>query len=311
MAVVEIKMSSSRQWSILTVALTVLGYGLLSAGEKPAAPQDASDRQADREAIRATVKSFVEAFEKGDSAKAATFLTEGAEMIPEDATPIRGRKALQDAITAAFAKSPGHKIALEQAALRFTSSVTATEDGIMKTTIRAQAPISQRYSLQFVKEDGKWNISSIREWAQDSDALRDLEWLVGSWEAKNKDAEIKTSYEWLGKKAFIRGNIMMRQKDRTVSAMQIIGLDPSSGELHIWIFEADGGFAQGVCTRDGDTWAFETKGVLADGGALGAKNLLHRVNNDTMTWQPVNLRFGHNQVSDLPPLKVTRVKASR
>ncbi len=311
MAMLEINMSSSRQWIILTVALSVLGYGLLSAGEKPLAPQDANDRQADRDAIRATVKSFVEAFEKGDSAKAATFLTEGAELIADEAPPIRGRKALQDAITGAFAKSPGHKITLEKAALRFTSSVTATEDGIMKTTIRAQAPISQRYTLQFVKEDGKWNISSIREWTQDNDALRDLEWLIGSWEAKSKEAEIKTTYEWLGNKTYLRGNIMMRQKDRTVSAMQIIGLDPATGELHIWIFEADGGFAQGLCTRDGDTWAFETRGVLADGGALGAKNLLHRVNNDSFTWQPVNLRFGHDQVSDLPPLKVTRMKANR
>lgn len=309
-------MNSSKPWIIITVTLAILGFGLLSAGEKPVVPQDAppkveTDRQADREAIRTTIKSFVEAFEKGENAKAASFLTEGAELIPDDAPPIRGRKALQDAITASFAKSPGHKIALEQSSLRFTSSVTAIEDGIMKTTVRAQAPISQRYSLQLVKEDGKWVISTIREWAHDEDSLNDLEWLIGSWQAKSNDAEIKTSYEWLGNKAFIRGNIMMRQKDRSVSAMQIIGLDPSSGELHIWIFEADGGFAQGTCTRDGDTWAFETKGVLANGGALGAKNLLHRVNNDTMTWQPVNLRFGQEQVSDLPPMKVTRVKASR
>lgn len=309
-------MSSSKQWIVITVVLAILGYGLLYAGNQPVVPQDTprkegADRQADREAIRVTLKSFVEAFEKGESAKAVSFLTEGAELIPDDVPPIRGRKALQDAISAHFAKSPGHKITLEQESLRFTSSVTAIEDGIMKTTIRAQAPMSQRYSLQFVKEDGKWVISTIREWAQDTDVLRDLEWLIGSWQAKSNDAEIKTTYEWLGNKAFIRGNIMMRQKDRSVSAMQIIGLDPATGDLHIWIFEADGGFAQGFCTRDGDTWAFETKGVLADGGTLGAKNLLHRVNNDTITWQPVNLRYGQEQLSDLPPMKVIRVKTTR
>lgn len=309
-------MISGKKWMISGMVLAIFGYGLLCAGDQPVAPQDTprkeeTDRPTDREAIRATVKSFVEAFEKGESTKAVSFLTEGAELIPDDAPPIRGRKALQEAIASIFAKSPGHKIALEQASLRFTSSVTAIEDGIMKTTVRAQAPISQRYTLQYVKEDGKWVISSIREWAHDEGRFNDLEWLIGSWQGKSNDAEIKTSYEWLGNKAFIRGNIVMRQKDRSVSAMQIIGLDPSSGELHIWIFESDGGYAQGTCTRDGDTWAFETKGVLADGGALGARNLLHRVNNDTITWQPVNLRFGNEQVSDLPPIKVTRVKASR
>lgn len=302
---------STRQWMFLTLIFTFLGDGLLSAGEKPVFSQDSPDRQADRDAIRTTIKSFVEAFEKGESSKAGLLLTEGAELIPDEVPPIRGRKAVQDAISAAFAKSPGHKIRLEQASLRFTSSVTAIEEGIMKTTVRSQAPISQRYSLQLVKEEGKWNISSIREWAHEEGGLQDLDWLIGSWQGSSKDTDIKTNYEWLGNKAFIRGTISMRQKDRIVSAMQIIGLDPSSGDLHIWIFEADGGFAQGHCTRDGDTWAFETKGLLSDGGPLGARNLLHRVNNDTITWQPVNLRVGHKQVSDLPPIKVTRIKPSR
>ena len=141
--------------------------------------------------------------------------------------------------------------------------------------------------------------------------LLDLGWLIGSWQAKQAEAEIQTTYEWLGNKAFIRGNITMRQKDIALSAMQLIGTDPRTGELTIWVFESDGGVAQGTCTRDGNTWIFETSGLTADGGELGATNLLVRVNNDIITWQPINLTVGDDDIGDLPPVKVTRVKATK
>jgi len=75
------------------------------------------------------------------------------------------------------------------------------------------------------------------------------------------------------------------------------------------MFESDGGFAEGTVTREGDSWVFETMGTLVDGGVLSSKNILVRVNDDTMTWQPVQLTMGDEQLADLPPIKVTRVKA--
>ena len=92
--------------------------------------------------------------------------------------------------------------------------------------------------------------------------------------------------------------------------MQLIGVDPQTGELAIWLFESDGGVAQGTCTRDGKAWVFETQGLTADGGELAAKNILVRVNNDTITWQPVNLVLDDEEIGNLPPVKVTRVKAT-
>ena len=161
-----------------------------------------------------------------------------------------------------------------------------------------------------MREDGKWLLAGIREWpsADEGTELRDLEWLIGSWQAKRADVEVHTTYEWLGNKAFIRGHISVREKDRSVSAMQLVGIDPQTGELAIWVFESDGGVAQGTCTRDGKAWVFETKGLTADGGELGVKYILVRVNNDTITWQPVNLTIDDEEIGDLPPVKVTRVK---
>src|SRR5262245_5310687 len=87
----------------------ILTIGWLYADDnspgRAAKKQASEDRQADRDAIRSTVKSFSDAFVQGDGEKAGAFLTEGAELIPDNAPPVRGRKAIQDAITKHLAKS--------------------------------------------------------------------------------------------------------------------------------------------------------------------------------------------------------------
>jgi len=73
------------------------------------------------------------------------------------------------------------------------------------------------------------------------------------------------------------------------------------------VFESDGGVATGTCTRDGDTWVFQTAGTSATGGAMSAMNLLARINDDTMTWQPINITLDDLHLGNMPPVKVTRV----
>lgn len=292
--------------TLFVAAIVVIGCTVMSA-----APNEEKDREADRAAIRKATQEFVAAFENGNSEEAAAHLTAGAELIPDDAPGIRGREAIQKACAEHFKRNPQQKITLEPESLRFTSRDTAIEEGLMKTSVEKGAPKTQRYNLLHVREDGKWLLGAIREWASEGTELLDLEWLIGSWQANRTDVEVQTTYEWLGNKAFIRGNITMRQKDRKVSAMQLIGTDPRTGDLTIWTFESDGGVAQGTCTRDGNTWIFETKGLTADGEELGATNILARVNNDTITWQPINLTLDGEETGNLPPVKVTRVKATK
>ncbi len=88
----------------------------------------------------------------------------------------------------------------------------------------------------------------------------------------------------------------------------MIGTDPNTGELRTWTFEFDGGFGEGTCTRDGKKWVFETATALSDGSVLEAMNILVQIDQDTFTWQPVNLTVDGEQFGNLPPVKVTRVK---
>jgi hypothetical protein len=148
----------------------------------------------------------------------------------------------------------------------------------------------------------------VREWPEEGITLQEIAWLIGSWKARTKNGEVRTTYSWgLGKK-FIQVKFTIKDKDRTVTGMQIIGKDPRSDQLRSWVFEDEGGFGDAVWTMDGKRWVLEAAGVQADGSELSATNILTRLDKDTFTWQSVDRTVDGEEVPDLPPIKVTRVK---
>jgi hypothetical protein len=88
----------------------------------------------------------------------------------------------------------------------------------------------------------------------------------------------------------------------------MIGKDSSTGQLRSWTFDRGGSFADATWSRDGQKWVQESAGVLEDGSVLTAKNILTRLDNDSFTFQSVDRSVGGEDVSDIPPIRVTRVK---
>src|SRR5262245_48655793 len=88
--------------------LAVLAAGFLAAQERAAGQPkiDKDAHAADRAAIRKTMRSFAEAFQKGDAAAAAAYLTSGAELVPDEGVPVLGRDAIQKAFAEHFGKKP-------------------------------------------------------------------------------------------------------------------------------------------------------------------------------------------------------------
>ncbi len=148
----------------------------------------------------------------------------------------------------------------------------------------------------------------LREWSDDGDSLRDLDWLIGTWEAKSEEAEVRTTYEWDAKKNSIRGRITIKGKDRTVLATQILLKDPRDGELRSWLFDDDGSFGDGFWTRDGKRWVIKATGVDTDGSEVTATNILTPVDKDTFIWQSTERTLDGEELENFPPVKVKRVK---
>jgi hypothetical protein len=75
--------------------------------------------------------------------------------------------------------------------------------------------------------------------------------------------------------------------------------------------ESDGGFGDGIWTRDGKQWTVDFEGVTPDGKKLAANVIYVRVDANTFTWQSVEQTVDGQPIANTQPIKVTRQKAGR
>jgi hypothetical protein len=144
------------------------------------------------------------------------------------------------------------------------------------------------------------------------DSLKDLDWLIGTWKMDTKDRDATTTYEWDDSKKFIRGKFSVQQNGKvTESGTQMIGKDNADGGIRSWVFQSDGGFGDGLWTRDGKKWMVDFEGSTADGKKLAATVVYVRVDADTFTWQSVQQTVDGQPIADSQPLRVTKQKSAR
>ncbi len=293
--------------------LGVAGHDGPGKAEKGPASKE-EDRAADREAIRKTLRQFLKALGKGDAEAVAAFWTETGEYVDEDGDIIRGRKALAAEYRKFFAKNRGVKATGKAEALRFLGGDTAIAEGVFSRAATADlAGTSTRFTMLLAREKGQWRLAQLREEERrETVRLDDVKWLIGDWVAKTGDREVKTTYSWDDKKAFIRGRFVIREKGKEVlSGRQVLGRDAANGVLRSWVFESEGGFGSGTWKRDGKNWVIESEGTQADGTTTSSVNLLTPVDDDTFTWQSQDRAAGRDTEPDTVPVKVTRVKKGK
>jgi len=302
--------------AVLAIILMSQGH---SAGQNATGPGQAqpaavagpkeTKRAADEAAIRKATADFIKVVEQGDAKAVAAAWTTDGEYIDDDGTTIRGRAAIEKAYAEAFAKNKRVKLEVTIESIRFPSKDTAIEEGYAKSyRANSEHPTASRYSVLHVREGGRWLMAVLREWPDEGVSLRDLDWLIGTWEAKSDEAQVRTTYAWDANKNSIRCQITIKGKGRNVTATQILLKDPRTGQLRSWMFDDDGGFGDGAWTRDGKRWVIEAAGVQADGGELTATNILTPVDHNTFIWQSTERTLDGEELPNIPPTKVTRVK---
>src|SRR5437868_1204850 len=194
-----------------------------AAGQPQSSPQKAAaaeERQPDQTAVRKALDGFVAAFRKGDAKAVAACWTAEGEYTSDDGTTFRGRAALEKAYSEFFAKSPGNALEVEVDAVRFPSRDNAVVEGHFKLRkAKGTELVVSRCSFLYAREDGKWLIAIAREWPGDGLSVRDLEWLIGTWEAKRNGTAVSTRYEWTANKSFIRCRFSITKDGETDTGM--------------------------------------------------------------------------------------------
>ncbi|QDU21986.1 YybH family protein [Urbifossiella limnaea] len=285
-----------------------------AAAAQPAAvsaAQPAADRPADQGGVKAAVASLAASFGKGDAKAVAALFTAEGEYADDDGTTVRGRAALEKDYAEFFTKNPGATVEVEIDAVRFPSRDTAVVDAHFKVRRAKGELVVSRGSILYAREDGKWLVAILREWGGDGLSLRDLEFLIGTWETKQPGTTVTTRYEWTANKSFIRCHFSVAHDGKSVGGVQMIGRDPGTNTLRVWTFEDNGGVGDIEVTRDGKKWVFAARGTTADGHVLTATNLLTPIDADSFLWHPVQRALDGEALPDLVPVKVTRVKAKQ
>jgi uncharacterized protein (TIGR02246 family) len=304
--------------SVLVGALAVTGVtvSLLRSPAREADEPAGKEKEPETDAlaeVRKASAEYVKAFNRGDAKAIARGWTPKGEYTGPDGGTLKGRAAIEKAYAEFFKETPKAKLESRIETLRLLGRVTAMEEGTLRLTKPdSDQPETTRYSAILVREGGKWLVASVHEYDLEPSerlSLDELNWLVGEWVAKSGAMELKASYEWDKNKKFLLCQFTLTEKGKTVTAgRQRIGKDPASGSLRAWVFESAGGFGESSWVRDGKRWVIEAAGTLPDGTETTAVNLIIPLGPDSFSFQSVNRTLGEDELADLPPIKVTRVK---
>jgi uncharacterized protein (TIGR02246 family) len=296
------------------LALLISGVGFMTAQDKTA--QD-PNREADRMAINKLIKESIDAFNNRDAAALVAHWTAEGEYIRNDGTPIIGRAAIEKGYAEYFKTlktKPSVQVQVD--GLRFLSADSAvSEVTLRQKNDEGEVVASSWRDTLLVREGGQWKVAMVREWDRDTSldaSLKELAWLIGTWQATTKDREVTITYEWDENKVFIRGKYAVKEGDKVVeSGTQIIGKDNAQGAIRSWVFQSDGGFGGGVWTREGKKWSVDVYGAMADGKELTATSIYIHLDPNSFTWQAVDQSIDGVPVADTQPIKVTRQKTTR
>lgn len=261
--------------------------------------------------IRKSGEKLVSSFNAGKVDElAAMFLPKG-ELIDEGGTVYQGQQEIKDLFNAFFKKFPGAKLALDIESIRLVGPV-AIEEGTRTITTKDGATKSQfRYIAVRAKTDSGWQIASSRDFADDpvptaNENLQPIAWLVGDWINEGADGKVAISYRWSDDKNFLLGEFQVNSADGAPrKSTQRIGWDPSIGRIRSWLFDSDGGFAEGFWTVVEDGIVIKSASVNSDGTTSTATMNITIKDKDHYTIEGTDRIVGDDLVEDFE-ITVTR-----
>jgi uncharacterized protein (TIGR02246 family) len=303
---------------IVAVAAAATGWLYRSGAQEKTPPAIAAQGEKPKEesndiaAVRKSAEAFTKAFNAGDAKAVASFWTPDGEYTSPDGHKLHGRAAIEKAYAEFFKTSPKAEVEVKIETLRMLGKYTALEEGTLTLKMPGDTtPGVSRYSVLHVHGEDGWKMATVQEWVPDPAefiTLKDVEWLVGEWSAKNAEAEASVKYDWDADKAFLRGQYALKRHGKAASnGTHIIGKNPDGG-LRSWVFDSSGGFGESVWSRDDNRWVIEASGTLPDGNEVTAVNILVPLNPDAFTFQSIDRRVGGAAIPNMAPVRVTRVK---
>jgi uncharacterized protein (TIGR02246 family) len=303
-----------KNWQVKFAAIVCIVSTLL--GGQPSR----ADQAEDEAAIRRSDAAYVEAYNKHDAKALAAFWSPEAVYVdPDTGEEAVGREEIEREFADTFAQLTDAKLEIDVSAIRFMSPNVAIESGTARIVRPNSEPDETAYSALFVKREGKWLLDRVTEEEaaappspppSNYEHLQELEWMVGTWIDQDDDATVETDCDWAKNRNFIHRSFAVVIGDQVdMAGMQIIGWDPVSKQIRSWLFDSDGGFAEGKWSRKGDRWLIQQTGTLPDGSRSSAVNIMSRIDDNSFTWQSVQREVNGDLLPNVDEVLVVRKSA--
>jgi uncharacterized protein (TIGR02246 family) len=277
----------------------------------------AADQAADKTAIERAVESYTTAFNARDAESlAAHWGSEAVYVNPLTGGQVEGREAIAEEFKTILAEMKEAKLAVDVESIRFISPGVAVENGVAKLVSADGEPVESRYTAIHVKRDGKWLLDRVTEEdvpvvLSHYEQLKELEWMIGSWVDGDDQARIDTTCQWTRNKNFITRSFTVFVRDRIdMAGMQIIGWDPAARQIRSWVFDSNGGFAEGRWTKTGNRWSITTSGTTSEGLKSTSVNVITYVDDNQFKWQSVSRMVGGAIQPNIDEVVVVRAQAA-
>jgi uncharacterized protein (TIGR02246 family) len=304
----------------LAVLAVFATLGLVAAQDRPAqepAPAGgptaaAQEREPDVRAVTDLLAAFVKGHNAGDAKALGDLFTPDAEIEDDDGEVTSGRDAIIARFASKFAGGNRDTLAVDTESLRFLGKDLAIEEGTATLSSKADdTPSSNRYSVIYARQEGRWLHARIRDEPDvevpPHDRLTDLEWMLGEWVNESDNEVVYTTCKWSDD-----GNFLLRMFDVKVegrialTGTQRIAWDPQRGQFRMWVFDDGGGFAEGLLSRDGDGWVVKGTGVRSDGQSVSFTNAITPLGKDRIRWEILDRTVGGVTMRDVDRFEVVR-----
>lgn len=266
----------------------------------------------DPQPITEAVRAYETAFNAGNAKAIADMWTEQAVYTNRLANEVvQGRKGILEQFQSILGADPRPKMELSSDSIRYLSPSVAVEHGTAKITTGNEELEIYGYTAIYMKQGNQWLLDRVTD--EEGEALpyysklKEIEWLVGTWEGASENATVSLTCQWTTNKSYLTRSFSIVANGESMVGTQIIGWDPIAKTIRSWTFDQQWAFAEGVWTKANDHWVIANKGYQSDGSKVSMVNVLKSIDADTFTWKTTDRMAGGEILPALLEITLSRV----
>ncbi|MEM7144098.1 MAG: SgcJ/EcaC family oxidoreductase [Verrucomicrobiota bacterium] len=274
------------------------------------------EKNSDAQALAESQNSaYTAAFNEGNAESLAALFTEDARYALGAGDTIVGREEIQARASAFFEQSNQRSLQVTVSDARFLTPDVLVETGLAIMTVDDQSPGSTSYHATHVRVGDDWLIAELHETNlpsadRASEALSQLNWLIGSWSAKGEGWSASSKATWTLNGRFIARSFSIKRDDETegFEGAEVIGYDSQLDIIRSWSFDNEGAHGQATWTNEGNKWLVQTRSTLPDGVVSSAEHVYTDQDDGKYTVASINRMIDGQALPNTDPIEVTRTE---